>query len=79
MGESVCSTGWKLNLMLNIKRELALLRQMLPDARTTGCFYPDGSRLEPGSPTVAKSKKVVSQELASQGRFLEGQAHARVS
>lgn len=49
--ENVCSIGWKLNLVINIKRELALLRQMLPDARITGCFYPDGSGWEPANPS----------------------------
>lgn len=49
--ENIYSVGWKLNLIINIKRELALLRQMLPDARITGYFYPDGSGWKPASPS----------------------------
>lgn len=63
-------------LMIDIKRELALLRQMLPDARITGSMLlPRWVWVGAKKVTaVDKIRKVVNHIVASLGRFLEGQA-----
>lgn len=68
-------------LIIDIKRELALLRQMLPDARITG------STLLPrwvwvGARKVTafdKIREVVNHKVASLGSFLEGQAYSQMT
>ena len=63
-------------LIIDIKKELALLRQMLPDARITGSMLLPrwvwvGARKVTA---VDRIREVVNHKVASSGRFLEGQA-----
>lgn len=63
-------------LITDIKRELAVLRQMLPDARITGSMLLPrwvwvGARKVTA---VDKIRRVVNHEAVSMGRLLEGQA-----
>lgn len=68
-------------LVIDIKREVALLRQMLPDARITGSMLLPrwvwvGARKVTA---VDKIRKVVNHKVASWGRFLEGWAYSRMA
>lgn len=63
-------------LIIDIKRELALLRQTLPDARITGSMLLPrwvwvGAR---NVTAVDKIRKVVNHEVVSVGSLLEGRA-----
>lgn len=63
-------------LITDIKRELAVLRQMLPDARITGSMLLPrwvwvGARKVTA---VDKIRRVVHHTAVSMGRLLEGQA-----
>lgn len=66
-------------LVIDIKRELALLRQMLPDARITGsALLPRWVWLGARKVTaIDKIREVVNHKVAS--RFLEGQAHSQAA
>lgn len=68
-------------LIIDIKRELALLRQMLPDARITGSMLLPrwvwvGARKVTA---VDKIRRVVNHKAVSVGRLLEGQAYLRMA
>lgn len=72
-----CLAHWpETELIIAIKRELALLRQMLPDARITGSMLLPrwvwvGAR---NVTAVDKTGEVVNHKVASLGTSLEGQA-----
>lgn len=74
-------TCWlETELIIDIKRELALLRQMLPDARITGSMLLPrwiwvGARKETA---FDKFRKVVNHQVASMVRFLQGRAYLRM-
>lgn len=68
-------------LIIDIKRELALLRQMLPDARiTVSVLLPRWVWVGARNVTaVDKIRKVVNHKVVSLGRLLEGWACSRMA
>ena len=77
LGREYLACWLEAELIIDIKRELALLRQMLPDARITGSmFLPRwvwvGARK---GTAVDKVRKVVNHQVAGWGRFLQGQTY----
>ena len=77
LGRKYLACWLEAELIIDIKRELALLRQMLPDARITGSmFLPRWVWVGARKGTAAdKVRKVVNHQVAGWGRFLQGQTY----